>query len=140
MKHLGTLLRLTVSVDELKAHDPRLRELNTWFRNSSLVSSMGIQAYCEKQAVVEFVVVSETSADPGLQGVESDPGRRERRLDLQARLPREAGLLADQESSSQTGAALDQRASWSARLAGDWRLSAPTASEQSPAASHPPGT
>ena len=30
---------------------------------------MGIQAYCEKQAVAGFVVVSETSADPGLQGV-----------------------------------------------------------------------
>jgi hypothetical protein len=69
MKHLGSVLRLTVSVDELQAHDPRLRELNTWFRNSPLVSTMGIQAYCEKQTLAGLLVVNESSADPGLQGV-----------------------------------------------------------------------
>jgi hypothetical protein len=69
MKHLGTLLRLTVSVDELQAHDPRLRELNTWFRNCPLVPGMGIQAYCEKRTVAGLLVVNESSADPGLQGV-----------------------------------------------------------------------
>ncbi len=70
MKHIGALLRLTVSVDELKAHDPRLRELNTWFRNSRLAPSMRIQVYCEKLPVsAGILVVNESSADPGLQGV-----------------------------------------------------------------------
>jgi hypothetical protein len=70
MKHIGVLLRLTVSVDELKAHDPRLRELNTWFRNSPLAPAMRIQVYCEKLPVgAGILVVNETSADPGLQGV-----------------------------------------------------------------------
>jgi hypothetical protein len=69
MKHLGTLLRLTVSIDELQAHDPRLRELNTWFRNSTLAPAMRVQVYCEKQSVAGLLVVNETSADPGLAGV-----------------------------------------------------------------------
>ena len=69
MKHVGTVLRLTVSVEELQAHDPRLRELNTWFRNCPLVPAIGIQVYCEKQQVAGMLVVNETSADPGLAGV-----------------------------------------------------------------------
>ena len=63
------MLRLTASVGELKADDPRLRELNTWFRNSALVSQLRIQVYCEKQDVAGLLVVNETSADPGLKGV-----------------------------------------------------------------------
>jgi len=69
LKYLGLVLRLTTSVDELKAHDPRLRELNTWFRNSPLVADIAIQVYCEKQSVAGLLVVNETSADPGLKGV-----------------------------------------------------------------------
>jgi hypothetical protein len=69
MKYLGTVLRLTVSVEELHAHDSRLRELNTWFRNSPLVGNIIVQVYCEKQSVAGLLVVNESSADPGLKGV-----------------------------------------------------------------------
>ena len=73
LKHIGTLLRLTVTVDELQAHDPRLRELNMWFRNCPLTHAMRVQAYCEKQPVGGLLVVNESSADPGLPGVVAIP-------------------------------------------------------------------
>jgi hypothetical protein len=69
LKYIGTLLRLNTSVKELQAHDPRLRELNTWFRNSPLTAEIAIQVYCEKQTVGGIIVVNETSADPGIKGI-----------------------------------------------------------------------
>jgi hypothetical protein len=69
VKHLGLVLRSTVSVDELRAHDPRLRELNTWFRNNLQAMGMRVEVYCEKIPTRGFVVVNETSADPGVAGV-----------------------------------------------------------------------
>jgi hypothetical protein len=69
LKYLSTVLRLTESVDELRAHDPRLRELNTWFRNCPLTPKMHIQVYCEKLPISGLLVVNESSADPGLPGV-----------------------------------------------------------------------
>jgi predicted alpha/beta hydrolase family esterase len=69
LKYLNGILRLTVSATELEAHDPRLRELNTWFRNCALTPDMRIDVYCEKQTVSGVLVVNETSADPGLPGV-----------------------------------------------------------------------
>jgi hypothetical protein len=35
IKYLSTLLRTTVSVEELEAHHPRLRELNDWYRDQA---------------------------------------------------------------------------------------------------------
>ena len=69
VKHLGLVLRNTVSVQELEANDPRLRELNTWFRNN--LQAMGVRArvYCEKVPLHGFIVVDDRSADPGLPGV-----------------------------------------------------------------------
>ena len=68
MKHLGFLLRATVSVDELRAQDPRLRDLNTWFRNW-MTKQIAVHAYCEKLPMNGLIVVDEGSADPGVQGV-----------------------------------------------------------------------
>jgi predicted alpha/beta hydrolase family esterase len=69
IEYLGTILQTTVSVQELKAHDPRLRELNIWYRNN--VSEIGIktEVYYEKRPLYGIVVVDETSADPGIPGV-----------------------------------------------------------------------
>lgn len=69
IKHLGTLLRTTVSVDELEAHHPRLRELNTWFRNHPKTLQIKILVYCEKRKLKGLLVVDESSADPGIPGV-----------------------------------------------------------------------
>lgn len=69
----------SVSVDELKTQEPRLRELNTWYRNN--VQKLGIetQVYCESKPtssgknfvgqLVSTVVVDATSSDPGIPGV-----------------------------------------------------------------------
>lgn len=69
IKYIGGLLRTTVSVEELEAHHPRLRELNTWYRGQ--VASLGIKTvvYCEKRPVAGILVVNETTADPGIAGV-----------------------------------------------------------------------
>jgi hypothetical protein len=69
MKHIGGLLRVTVSIDELKAHHPRLRELNIWYRNHPQTPSIKTLVYCEKRPYAGILVVNETSADPGIAGV-----------------------------------------------------------------------
>lgn len=73
MKHIGTLLRATVSVEELEAHHPRLRELNVWYRDH--VGDLGIKTfvYCEKLPTQGILVVNETTADPGIAGVTPVP-------------------------------------------------------------------
>jgi LPS export ABC transporter ATP-binding protein len=69
IKYMSAALRSTVSVRELEAHDPRLRELNTWFRNNIERLGIKVQVYCEKRKVAGILVVNETSADPGIAGV-----------------------------------------------------------------------
>jgi hypothetical protein len=71
--YLGTLLRLTVSVEELEAHHPRLRELNTWYRDH--VAALGIRTfvYYETLPTAKMLVVDATTADPGLPGVRPIP-------------------------------------------------------------------
>ncbi len=69
LSHIGSLLRLSVSVEELKAHDPQLRGLNNWFRNSPHARRIRTLVYCEKRTVAGLLVVNETSADPGITGV-----------------------------------------------------------------------
>jgi hypothetical protein len=69
VKHIGGLLRTTVSVDELEAHHSRLRELNLWYRNNEYLSKIPMQVYCEKNKTKGILVVDETSADPGIKGV-----------------------------------------------------------------------
>jgi hypothetical protein len=69
IKHIGGILRTTVSVDELEAHHSRLRELNLLYRNHERLSQIPIEVYCEKQKTYGILVVNETSADPGIPGV-----------------------------------------------------------------------
>lgn len=73
VKHIGTILRSTVSVGELEAHHPRLRDLNTWYRNH--VDDLGVTTfvYCEKLPTKGILVVNETTADPGIAGVKPVP-------------------------------------------------------------------
>jgi pimeloyl-ACP methyl ester carboxylesterase len=66
---LGSVLRKTTLVDELKAHDPRLRELNLWFRNNLRGLDIRSEVYCEERPTNGCVVVNKTSADPGIEGV-----------------------------------------------------------------------
>jgi len=73
IKHLGGILRTTVSVDELQAHHDRLRELNIWYRNHPATALMRILVYCEKKPVAGVLVVNESSADPGIRGVNPVP-------------------------------------------------------------------
>jgi len=60
VNYIGTLLRTTVSVEELEAHHPRLRELNQWYRNR--VGELGIDTY----------VYFETRKTKGVQVVDAD--------------------------------------------------------------------
>jgi hypothetical protein len=73
IKYLSTLLRTTVSVEELEAHHPRLRELNDWYRDQ--VESLGIKTfvYYETRPTSGILVVDATTANPGLPGVRPIP-------------------------------------------------------------------
>lgn len=73
IKHIGTLLRATVSIEELEAHHPRLLELNKWYRDHA--ADLGIETfvYCEKLTTAGILVVNQTSADPGIPGVDVVP-------------------------------------------------------------------
>jgi pimeloyl-ACP methyl ester carboxylesterase len=71
------------SVRELQPNEPRLRELNTWYRNN--VGKLGIetQVYCERRPTktgegwfkerFEAIVVDANSSDPGIAGVTAVP-------------------------------------------------------------------
>src|SRR5918992_3267502 len=75
IRYIGKLLRTTVSVEELKAHHPQLRQLNIWYRDH--VAELGIInfVYCEERKtggfleMSGFLVVDKTTADPGIPGV-----------------------------------------------------------------------
>lgn len=73
LKHVSGLLRTTVTVAELEAHHPQLRDLNLWYRNH--VAKLGITTfvYCEKMQTNGILVVNETTADPGIVGVRPVP-------------------------------------------------------------------
>jgi len=73
VKYIGVILQASVSVDELEAHHSRLRELNEVYRNHEWLSQIPIQVYCEKQKTSGFLVVDETSANPGIKGVTPIP-------------------------------------------------------------------
>ncbi len=69
VQYVGTLLRATVSVAELEAHHPRLRELNLWYRSHVADFDLATVVYCEKRPVAGILVVNETTDDPGIVGV-----------------------------------------------------------------------
>lgn len=73
----------TVSISELNTQEPRLRELNSWYRNNVQKLSIKTQVYCERKPtpagrnwlgqLVSTIVVDASSADPGLAGVTAVP-------------------------------------------------------------------
>lgn len=69
LKYLGTLLRTTVTVEELKAHDGSLRQLNLWFRNNCAGMGIRVEVLFETQTTCGVTVVDPTSSDPGIAGV-----------------------------------------------------------------------
>ncbi len=69
VQYLKLILAPTVAVKDLEAHDPRLQELNTWYRNNA--SSLGIatKVYFETKKTFRIQIVNRTSADPGISGI-----------------------------------------------------------------------
>jgi hypothetical protein len=69
IKYIGGILRTTVSVEELEAHHPQLRDLNLLYRNDEQFSQVPMLVYCETRPTKGILVVNQTSADPGIKGV-----------------------------------------------------------------------
>ena len=69
MQYIKGIIGTSVSVDELQANDPRLRELNTVYRNHSQLKEIPIIVYCENEKTSGVMVVGQSSADPGIPGV-----------------------------------------------------------------------
>lgn len=69
LDYAGRILRANVTIKDLRAHDPHLRNLNLWFRNNIDALHVKSQVYFERQTVGALLVVDEASADPGIQGV-----------------------------------------------------------------------
>ncbi|GEM_PF-1547475 len=67
--HIGSLIGTTVTIDQLKAHHPTLRNLNLWFRENHSALGIMTAVYFEKYKTKKIMVVDETSADPGIQGI-----------------------------------------------------------------------
>ncbi len=63
------LARVTVSVRELKAHEPQLRGLNEWYRENARRLEIKTKVYYETQPVKGISVVDPDSANPGIEGV-----------------------------------------------------------------------
>lgn len=69
----GFFVRESAATTELAAQQPRLRDLNLWFRNN--FSSLGIDCciFYETQDTLGVRVVNEASADPGIASVSPIP-------------------------------------------------------------------
>lgn len=64
--YLRFFLRSTAALEDLKAHDPQLRELNLWYRNNVDALDIDSMTLCEKFPTRGVMVVKEGSADPGI--------------------------------------------------------------------------
>lgn len=73
IEHIGNFIGTSVSVDELKANDSRLLELNEVYRNHDVLSAIPIKVYCETEPTYGAIVVDKTSANPGIAGVTPVP-------------------------------------------------------------------
>ena len=69
IKYIGGILRTTVSVEELEAHHPQLRDLNLLYRNDEEFTQIPMLVYCETRPTQGVLVVNQISADPGIRGV-----------------------------------------------------------------------
>jgi protein SERAC1 len=82
VRYLGFLLP-SVSVEELQTQEPRLSELNTWYRNNVERLDIQMRVYYESQQtpsgnnffgrLISNLVVNAASADPGIAGVTAVP-------------------------------------------------------------------
>jgi HEAT repeat protein len=69
LNYVGTVLRTTVTVSQLRTHEAALRELNFWFRNNCARTGIRVEVLFETQPTFGVTVVHATSADPGIAGV-----------------------------------------------------------------------
>ena len=69
VQYIGRLIGTSESVEELKANDSRLRELNTLYRNHERLKEIPMIVYYENESTSGVLVVNQTSADPGISGV-----------------------------------------------------------------------
>jgi pimeloyl-ACP methyl ester carboxylesterase len=66
---LSRVLRLTETIDELQPDTSGLRDLHQWYRTTVGKISIEHLVYCESIALGGALIVSKSSADPGLVGV-----------------------------------------------------------------------
>ena len=69
IKYIGGILRTSVSVEELEAHNPQLLNLNDYCRDNERIKEIPIIVYCENEKTSGVIVVDKTSANPGVAGV-----------------------------------------------------------------------
>lgn len=72
-RYIKSIIRGTISLEELEAHHPRLLELNEVYRNQERLSQIPIEVYYEKYETKGFLVVNSTSANLGIPGVTPIP-------------------------------------------------------------------
>ena len=66
---LGKLIQTTVSAEELKIHNPWLRDLDDWYRQNVRDLEIETSVYYETQNTLGYKVVDEDSANPKIEGV-----------------------------------------------------------------------
>ncbi|MEH2043605.1 AAA-like domain-containing protein [Nostoc sp.] len=67
---IGILARTSVSVNELKAHIPQLRQLNEWYRQNVDFLEITTKVYYETKPTQGFLVVDPDSANPGIKDIQ----------------------------------------------------------------------
>lgn len=70
VKNIGIFARNTVSVDELKAHIPELRQLNQWYQQNVDSMAINTKVYYETKKVFGILVVDPDSANPNIKDVQ----------------------------------------------------------------------
>jgi hypothetical protein len=69
LEAFGTILRPNVTVHDLRAHAPQLRDLNLWYRNNAAQMGITTKVYYESRKYRGLLIVDPTTADPGIHGV-----------------------------------------------------------------------
>jgi chaperonin GroEL len=69
VENFSVLLRPNVSISDLQAHAPQLRDLNTWYKNNAKKMDIATLVYRESYPYKGLMIVDPTSADPGITGV-----------------------------------------------------------------------
>ena len=69
VRSFGALLGTSVTIKELEANEPHLRDLNLWYRSNAAKLDIATEVYFEKQKTAGIRIVDETTSDPGIAGV-----------------------------------------------------------------------